>query len=109
VSAFFISLHFAYNCSKNLRKGAFFKFFYIFNIEVFMELAKETTATSTEIRRAMDTLRLGEWTDDLLDEIEFDRRLEISLEQADKGLTMSLDEMRRKLLARKAKNGCYSK
>jgi hypothetical protein len=50
-----------------------------------MELAKETIASAAEIRRAMGTLRLGEWTDDLLDEIELDRRLEISLAQADRG------------------------
>jgi len=41
--------------------------------------------TVTEVKQAMGTLRLGEWTEDLLDEIELDRRLKISLEQADRG------------------------
>jgi len=40
---------------------------------------------------------------DLLDEIELNRRLKISLEQADRGETMSLEEMENELLARKAK------
>jgi hypothetical protein len=41
--------------------------------------------TVTEVKQAMGMLRLGEWTEDLLDEIELDRRLKISLEQADRG------------------------
>jgi len=49
-------------------------------------MGKETeTLTVTEVKQAMGTLRLGEWTEDLLDEIELDRRLKISLEQADRG------------------------
>jgi hypothetical protein len=35
-----------------------------------MEQATETL-TATEVKRAMGTLRLGEWADDVLDEIEF--------------------------------------
>jgi hypothetical protein len=75
-----------------------------------MELARETEtmASAAEIRRAMGTLRLGEWADDVLDEIELDRRLEISLAQADKGLTMSLEEAESRIAARFA-NGYDSR
>jgi hypothetical protein len=73
-----------------------------------MNAATETVARMAEIKQAMEVLRLGEWTDDLLDEIELNRRLKISLEQDDKGLTMSLEEMEKELLERKAKNGYYS-
>ncbi|MCL1966420.1 MAG: hypothetical protein FWF67_00905 [Fibromonadales bacterium] len=49
-------------------------------------MATETEVlTVTEVKQAMGMLRLGEWTEDLLDEIELDRRLKISLEQADRG------------------------
>jgi len=65
-----------------------------------MKEATETVATAAEIKRAMGTLRLGEWADDLLDEIELDRRLEISLMQADKGMTMSLEEAEARIAKR---------
>ncbi|MDR2593673.1 MAG: hypothetical protein LBC87_02760 [Fibromonadaceae bacterium] len=73
-----------------------------------MKEATETVATATEIKRAMGTLRLGEWADDLLDEIELDRRLEISLMQADKGMTMSLEEAEARIAKRFA-NGYDSR
>jgi hypothetical protein len=64
-------------------------------------MATETeTLTATEVKQAMGTLRLGEWTEDLLDEIELNRRLKISLEQDDKGLTMSLEEAETKIAER---------
>jgi len=59
------------------------------------------------VAEAMGILGLDSRVDDLLDEIELNRRLKISLEQADRGETMSLEEMENELLARKAKNGCY--
>ena len=52
-----------------------------------METATEIVANETEIKEAMTSLRLDGWIDDLLDEIELNRRLKISLEQADKGMT----------------------
>lgn len=64
-----------------------------------MELATETMASATEIKRAMATLRLSEWTDDLLDEIELDRRLEISLAQADRGEMRPAEMIINELLA----------
>jgi len=73
-----------------------------------MATATEVIANETEIKQAMGVLGLDHFADALLDEIELDRRLEISLEQADRGLKMSLEEMKKELLERKAKNGFYS-
>jgi len=73
-----------------------------------METATEIVANETEIKEAMTSLRLDGWVDDLLDEIELNRRLKISLEQADRGETMSLEEAEKTLAERKAKNGYYS-
>jgi len=73
-----------------------------------MATATEVIANETEIKQAMGVLGLDSFTNALLDEIELDRRLEISLGQADRGLTMSLEEMKKELLERKAKNGRYS-
>jgi hypothetical protein len=64
-----------------------------------MELATETMAGATEIKRTMATLRLSEWTDDLLDEIELDRQLEISLAQADRGEMRPAEMIINELLA----------
>jgi len=65
-----------------------------------MDKVTETTATATEIRKAMGTLRLGEWADDLLDEIELDRRLEISIAQADRGEMRPAEMIINELLAK---------
>jgi hypothetical protein len=64
-----------------------------------MEFAKETEtmASAAEIRRAMGTLRLGEWADDVLDEIELDRRLKISIEQADRGELIPAGEAKQQI------------
>ena len=55
------------------------------------------TLTVTEVKQAMKVLRLGEWTEDLLDEIELDRRLKISLEQADRGEGRPIEEFEKEL------------
>jgi len=73
-----------------------------------MATMTEVAINDTEIKEAMSVLGLDSRADDLLDEIELNRRLKISLEQADRGETMSLEEMENELLARKAKNGYYS-
>jgi len=70
--------------------------------------ATEITVNEIEIKEAMGILGLDSKVDDLLDKIELNRRLKISLEQADRGETMSLEEMENRLLERKAKNGYYS-
>jgi len=73
-----------------------------------MAAATAIMANEVEIKEAMSTLRLDNWVDDVLDEIELNRRLKISLEQADKGETMSLEELERRT-AEKMKNGYYTR
>ncbi len=55
------------------------------------------TANEIEIKQAMKVLKLDNWVDDLLDEIELDRELKISLEQADRGELISADEFRKEI------------
>jgi hypothetical protein len=66
------------------------------------------TLTVTEVKQAMKVLRLGEWTEDLLDEIELDRRLKISLEQADRGEGRPIEEFKKEL-NQKFASGYFSK
>jgi|ABDH01.1.fsa_nt_gi hypothetical protein len=66
------------------------------------------TLTVTEVKQAMKVLRLGEWTEDLLDEIELDRELAISIAQADAGKTIPLAEAERIMKERFA-SGYYDK
>ena len=63
-------------------------------------MATAIMANEVEIKEAMSTLRLDNWVDDLLDEIELNRRLDISLEQAEKGMTKPVREAINKILAR---------
>jgi len=37
--------------------------------------AEIETLTATEVKRAMGTLRLGNWTEDLFDKIKLDRKI----------------------------------
>jgi hypothetical protein len=71
-------------------------------------MATAVTANEKEIKQAMSILRLDNWTDELLDEIELNRRLEISLEQADKGELRPADTIINELLA-KIRSGYYDK
>jgi len=68
-----------------------------------MATATEVIANETEIKQAMEVLRLAGLTDDLLDEIELDSELQLSLEEED---TISLDELERRVME-KAANGYY--
>jgi hypothetical protein len=70
-----------------------------------MATATEVIANETEIKQAMGVLGLGNWVDNLLDEIELDRELQLSLEEED---TVSLEEWEQKV-AEKAANGYYRK
>jgi len=72
------------------------------------ETATDIIANETEIKQAMKVLRLGEWTNDLLDEIELDRRLKKSLEQFERGETMTVEEAERIMKERFA-SGYYDK
>jgi hypothetical protein len=73
-----------------------------------MATVTEVIANETEIKRAMEVLRLDNWVDDLLDEIELDRELRISLEEDERGETMSLEEAE-KQVNEKFANGYYDR
>jgi len=66
------------------------------------------TANEVEIKQAMGVLGLDNWVDDLLDEIELDRELKISLEQADRGEFITREELRKRMNEKFA-NGYFSK
>ena len=57
-------------------------------------MATETAvlANETEIANALNVFGLGNFTSSVLDEIELNRRLKISLEQADNGMTRPVEE-----------------
>ncbi len=57
-----------------------------------------TIANKAEIKVAMSGLGISHWTDDLLDEIELNRRLDISIMQAEKGIKKPVDEVINKIL-----------
>ncbi len=73
-----------------------------------MAAATEVIANETEIKRAMEVLRLENWTNDLLDEIELDRRLRKSLEQFKRGETMTIEEAE-KIMKEKFASGYYDR
>jgi hypothetical protein len=64
------------------------------------------TATEIEIKQAMGVLGLENWSNDLLDEIELDRRLKISEEQFRRGETLTVEEMKKRTTER-LNNGYY--
>jgi len=71
-----------------------------------MAVATEIIANETEIKQAMGTLGLDNWVDDVLDEIELNRRLKISLEQADRGMTRPAKEVVNEILT-ELENGSF--
>jgi len=73
-----------------------------------LEPATEITANETEIKRAMEVLGLGSMVDDLLDEIELDRELALSIEEADRGEKISLEEAER-IVEQKFASGYYDR
>ncbi|MDR3002350.1 MAG: hypothetical protein LBU89_13945 [Fibromonadaceae bacterium] len=68
----------------------------------------ETLASKTEIKEAMSVLRLDPWADDLIDEIELDRRLSHSLEQANRGETFPIEQLKKQEMEKIA-NGYYDR
>jgi hypothetical protein len=66
------------------------------------------TLTVTEVKQAMGVLRLGNWTDELLDEIELDRELSISIAQADRGELITREELKKRI-DEKFANGYFTK
>jgi hypothetical protein len=73
-----------------------------------MATATEILANKTEIKEAMGELGLDHWVDDLLDEIELGRRLKRSIEQADRGETMPIEDLE-KQVKEKFANGYYDR
>ena len=73
-----------------------------------MAVATEIIANETEIKRAMGVLKLDGWVDDLLDEIELDRELTLSIEEADRGEKVSLEEAER-IVEQKFASGYYDR
>jgi len=66
-------------------------------------MATAVMANETEVANAIGVLRGAGLADDLLDEIELDRELQLSLEEED---TISLDEWEKRV-TEKAANGYY--
>jgi hypothetical protein len=56
-------------------------------------MATAVMASETEIANAIGVLRRAGINDDLLDKVELDRRLSISLEQFERGETMPAEEV----------------
>jgi len=73
-----------------------------------MATATEVLANKTEIKEAMGELGLDRWVDDLLDEIELSRRLKRSIEQADRGETMPIEDLKKQVMEKFA-NGYYDR
>ncbi len=73
-----------------------------------MAVATEIMANETEIKQAMGILGLDNWVDDVLDEIELNRRLKISLEQADRGMTRPAKEVVDEILT-ELENGSFGR
>ncbi|GBU25112.1 hypothetical protein R83H12_01751 [Fibrobacteria bacterium R8-3-H12] len=74
-----------------------------------MAMATETeTLTATEVKRAMGTLRLENWTEDLLDEIKLDRELAISIAEADRGETFPIEQLEKEVMEKFA-SGYYGR
>jgi hypothetical protein len=76
-----------------------------------MTMERVATAIEPKIKMAMENIGLGERADDLLDmldEIELDRELELSLAQADRGEKIPIEEAERIMRERFA-NGYYDK
>ncbi len=62
-------------------------------------MATETAilANETEIANALNVFGLGSFTDNVLDEIELQRHLKISLEQADRGELIPANEVKKEI------------
>jgi hypothetical protein len=73
-----------------------------------MATATEVIANETEIKQAMKSLLLDTWTDDLLDEIELNRRLKISEEQDERGEGTPAEEVEKRIKEKFA-NGYFSR
>jgi hypothetical protein len=71
-------------------------------------MATALMASEVEIKQAMGVLGLDGLTDALLDEIELDRELAISLAEADRGEKMPIEQAE-KIMKERFANGYYNK
>jgi len=73
-----------------------------------METATEAVVNKAEIKVAMGELGIDHWVDDLLDEIELQRQLKISMEQDDRGEVFPIEELEKQVMENFA-NGYYDR
>ena len=76
-----------------------------------MTMERKATAIKPNIKMAMENIGLGERAEDLLnmlEEMEFDRRLEISLAQADRGEGTPAEEVEKRIKEKFA-NGYFTR
>jgi len=73
-----------------------------------MATATEVIANETEIKQAMGVLGLEGLTDALLDEIELDRELAISIAEADRGETFPIEQLEKEVMEKFA-SGFYGR
>jgi hypothetical protein len=71
-------------------------------------MATAVMESEVEIKQAMGVLRRAGINDDLLDKIELDRRLSISLEQFERGETIPAEEVIKEI-REKLNNGYYAR
>jgi hypothetical protein len=71
-------------------------------------MATAVMASKVEIEQAIGVLRQAGVNDDLLDKIELDRRLSISLKQFERGETMPAEEAIKEI-REKLNNGYYAR
>jgi hypothetical protein len=71
-------------------------------------MATAVMASETEIANAIGVLRRAGINDDLLDKVELDRRLSISLEQFERGETMPAEEVVKEI-REKLNNGYHAR
>ncbi|MDR3000023.1 MAG: hypothetical protein LBU89_02065 [Fibromonadaceae bacterium] len=71
-------------------------------------MATAVMANEVEIKNAMDVLGLAGLADDLLDEIELDRELTISLAEANRGETFPIEQLEEEVMEKFA-SGYYGK
>jgi hypothetical protein len=62
-----------------------------------MTAEPQIVANDVEIKQAMSVLKIGNWADELLDEIELRKQLKISLEQADRGELIPASEVKKEI------------
>jgi hypothetical protein len=71
-------------------------------------MATAVMASETEIKQAMEVLRLGNFADGVLDKIEMNKRFKGSIEQDDRWETFPIEDLKKQVM-RNLANGYYCK